>query len=64
MRTLSEILIQADNATSIVVLKLLADEIIKQKDEMLLHEVIFGLEHIKDIGLAMKRHNEINQLMS
>lgn len=64
MRTLSQILIQADKAKSVTVLKLLADEIMKDKDKMHLREVVFGLEHIKDLALAIKKVDEIKQLMS
>jgi len=64
MRTLSQILIQADEAKSVVVLKLLADEIMKNKHKMPLCEIIFGLEHIKDLAYRIKQVDEIKQLMS
>lgn len=64
MRTLSEILIEADATRDILTLKRLAEEIIAQKYSMPLCEVLFGLEHIKDIGLSIKKLDEIKQLMS
>jgi len=62
MRTLSEILIEADTAKGILQLKKLSEELYHNKQHYPLHEVIFGLEHIKDLGLAIKAKDTIEQM--
>ncbi len=64
MRTLSEILIEADATRHISDLQRLAEEIIANKYKMPLCEVLYGLEHIKELGLILKQIDEVKQLMS
>jgi hypothetical protein len=57
MRTLTEILKEADNSKSISELNKLSEELYKNRDKMPLHEVEFGLEHMIDIA-----HTLINEM--
>ena len=63
MRTLSEILIEADATNDILKLKNLADELHKHKTHYKLMEVTFGLEHILHKGNAIKARLELDILL-
>ena len=54
IRTLSEILIDADNTTDLDKLKKLSTELVDNKDKYPHHQVVFGLEHILNIGLNIQ----------
>jgi hypothetical protein len=64
VRTLSEILKDADSTRSISELKALSRELFDYKYEYKISEVSYGLEHIKDICLEIKSENTINALLN
>ena len=64
IRTLSEILIEADTCNDIRKIKELALELANNKDWYLLHEVEFGLEHLLSLGEDLKGKLEINMMFN
>lgn len=64
MRTLTQILIEADRSTTLKRLSELSDEIYDTRKIRPKHEVIFGLEHIRDLGSVINNELIYNKLMA
>jgi len=63
IRTLSQILIDADKCKSPACLQSLADELVKNKFQYPLCELTFGLEHILELGEGIKAKIQFEHLM-
>lgn len=62
-RTLSEILIEADGASSVQHLKRLSTEIMDNKKKFPLCEIVFGLEHIRDLAYKRKAERTLKDIL-
>lgn len=63
VRTLSEILKEADETESYIKLDLLSNELKENKTKHYLKEVAFGLEHIRDIGIYINEKKKLKKLL-
>jgi len=62
-RSLSEILIDADNANDYITIKKLSDEFIANKESFAQHEYLYGLEHLRDIADRITNEFRLKQML-
>ena len=63
-RSLTEILVEADNSTTFPQLTMLSNELMENRGRFEYYEVEYGLEHIKELGQILQDKHLLKQMMN